>query len=246
MTHHFKPHFIGKRFLTLLEVLLAMTFTMMILTTLGYFYRQIDVMNTETERSLEKNFQMRYLENRLAHILPNALSEHTLDKQFFFFTTSNPSEVIKEGSTSLVFVFDNGIDRNKSIANEVIGKLYLDKQNRLCLAIWPLPNKWEGNELPQIRKEVLIDKVDSISFEFYVAPEKERDKILSKRFSNYKKPTVIPERSDKPWIEKWSHDYRQLPAMVKVHIKRVTEKEPEEATFTYMLPRSEQIIFYDK
>lgn len=166
------------RCFTLLEVLIGMGLAMILLSTLTYFYQQVEWMNTEAERTQKENFQLRYAENRLSRIFPTTLSERTEKKHFYFFT-SNAEGMLK--TPSLVFTFNNGLKLCASFASEVLGRLYLDEQKKqLCLALWPSPKRWE-NGMPPMTKEVLLDNVESLAFNFYVAPKRDRSKVETKK-----------------------------------------------------------------
>lgn len=74
-----------KRFVTLIEVLIALVLTVLILSTLMFFYRQVIKIGLEVDRVNGKNFNLRYIEARLADILPKAVGEKTLKKILFSF-----------------------------------------------------------------------------------------------------------------------------------------------------------------
>lgn len=166
------------RCFTLLEVLIGMGLAMILLSTLTYFYQQVEWMNTEAERTQKENFQLRYAENRLSRIFPNTHSERTEKKHFYFFT-SNAEGMLK--TPSLVFMFNNKVKLCSSFSSDVLGRLYLDEQKKqLCLALWPSPRRWESG-VPPMTKEVLLDNVETLSFEFYVAPKRDRSKVETKK-----------------------------------------------------------------
>ena len=172
----------SKRFsrcFTLLELLIGMGLAVMLLSTLSYFYLQVEMLNTEAERTQKESFELRHVENRLAKILPYTLSERELKKHFYFFTSQGEG-MFK--NPSLLFTFYNGVKLSSPFANDVLGRLYLDDEKKqLCLATWPSPKRWETGTTPPMAMEVLLDDVESLSFQFYVAPKKDRSKVVEQK-----------------------------------------------------------------
>lgn len=162
-----------KRHFTLLETLIALGITMLILSTLTFFYRQIDAINSQVEKVQDNSFRMRYVENRLAAILPNAVSEADEKKDFFFYTTSSSISFGMQGSPTLLFTYDNGVKLDKPFSNHVLGRLYLDSDGNLCLATWPSPSRWVEGVTPPMKKEVLLEGVRELNLGFFVAPDRE-------------------------------------------------------------------------
>lgn len=234
-----------RSFMTLLEVMIGIVLTMMILGFLTNLYYEISLYNKETERAQKEGFQLRYLENRLASIFPEAYSEIDRKEDFVFFSSNSPHELIKEGSTSILFIFNNATVMDKKTANADLARLYLDKQKRLCLAIWAAPDRWT-DEPPQIRKEILLENVDDLSFLFFVAPERDRSKILEK-FKDSGKSKEVPEaKSGELWISQWKKEYHQLPAMIKMTLKRKIDNQEKILNFAFLMPRSQKVIVYEK
>lgn len=234
-----------KRTFTFIEVIIALSLTAVLMTALSYFYLQIQDINTRTEKSLRELYQLSYLEMRLAMILPKALAENDPKRNFAFFSTTEGNEVIKEGSTSLIFTYNNGISLNRQFASHVLGRLFLDTQNRLVLATWPVPKRWKEGKTPEIKKEILLENVQSLSFSFFVAPSADRTKVveISESVKNKKVYTPSPPGT---WIPEWKYDYYELPAMLKINIKLISSNgsPSEELTFTYPLPNSTNVMFY--
>lgn len=257
---------IQRRRVTLLEVLIALSFTVVVLMILVYFYQQISLVDLELEKSQKQNFQMRYVENRLMKILTKAQKSK---KDFFFYTSPDLSLLFKDRNVSLVFTFDNGVVVDKQFSNLNLGRLYLDKNGKLMLASWPAPSRWPSHGNPPLHKEILMDNVESMSFEFFIPPEREeknpqlvekqQPKPLPKKEENKSKEE--PSQPGKPvkdesgymepepkgtWVKEWKQEYKQLPAMIKIHLKRKIDKKEVEMTFAYPFPKSEKTIFYNK
>lgn len=198
---------IRKSPVTLLEMVIAMALTVLVMTTLTFFYQQVGAIGSEVDRLKTDEFYMRYLENRLAYILPRVVSQG--DSEFAFFSVGDEG-IAKPGSQSLIFTFDNGASLSKSVSNTVIARLYLDRDGRLMLAYWPTPKHIErfGGE-PQIKKEVLFEGADSLAFEFFVAPDK------GKRTEQRSGGAEPEEKGD--WRkERWIKEFKAPPLMVRV------------------------------
>ena len=126
--------------------------------------------------------------------------------------------------SELVFSYDHGIDLNERFSNHVLGRLFVEEtesNNYLVLATWPVPRCWtKEDESPPIRKEILIDRVEELDFEFFhpsEAPEKVRTTIAGIDAQGISEETEL-ERNQ--WYSNWSSSYKLLPAIIKVRIKR--------------------------
>lgn len=237
----------AKRFITLLELLIAMALTSLILTVLFYFYRDISWLNQEMEKSQEAAFKRSYLQNRLADVLPSAVSPRTAEDDFYFFLSHEHGGILKAGNPSLVFTYNFGANRDPQFANHVLGRLYLDVNNNLALATLPSPARWSPVIPLKIKNEILLEDVESLSFSFYVPPEKERSQIGGKAPKGglrKGKSAMIDLQPKDAWHQDWKFEYHQLPAMVKIVLKVKNKEEP--LTFVFPLPLSEFIIVYDR
>lgn len=163
---------IQRRHITLLELLIATALTVVILSTLSYFYRQVTVINVEMDKTQNESFKKRYVENRLASVLPKSISSTDISNDFHFFSSPDLGALFKEGSDSLVFSFDNCVRLDKDMSYHVIGRLFLDTEGNLTLATWPVPKRWKEDEPIPISKEILLDHIETLEFQFYVPPQK--------------------------------------------------------------------------
>lgn len=174
-----------KRFITLIEVLIALGLTMLLLSTLTFFYHQMSYVNTRMEKVQEYTFQELFLQTRFARIFPSLIAEKATRYKkdtrgdFYFFTSTNQGSLFKPGTQNLIFTYNNGQSLNKSLANFTLGRLFVTPQNQLVLATWPAPSRWSATTdvLPAMKKEVLMDNVENLTFEFYVAPDRNQDAI---------------------------------------------------------------------
>lgn len=237
----------SRRYITFIELLIAMALTSVILTVLFYFYRDIDWLNQDMEKSQREAFKLAYVQNRLGDVLPNAVSPRTLEGDFFFFVSQDANGLLKTGNPSLVFTYNFGPNRDPQFANHDLGRLYLDKQNHLSLATMPSPNRWLPSARLKIKNEILMEDVESLSFQFYVPPDKDRSLAGNKapRGSVGKdKIQAVEVQPKDSWHHDWKSEYQQLPSMIKVILKVKNKKEP--LTFIYPLIFSNEIIVFDK
>jgi hypothetical protein len=214
------------RCFTLLELLIGMGLAVMLLSTLSYFYLQVEMLNTEAERTQKESFELRHVENRLAKILPYTLSERELKKHFYFFTSQGEG-MFK--NPSLLFTFYNGVKLSSPFANDVLGRLYLDDEKKqLCLATWPSPKRWENGVTPPMAKEVLLDDVESLSFQFYVAPKRDRSKVVEQKKTAQERQGEEAERRTQELRDQRDQRKKNLGKQQQPAPTPVTETNPVE------------------
>lgn len=237
-----------KSFITFIELLISMTLTALILTTLFYFYRDIDWLNQDMNKTQREAFRISYLQNRLSDILPNAISPRTADKDFYFFVSHETDGLIKPNNPSLVFTYDFGANRDQKFASTVLGRLYLDTNNNLSLATLPPPKTWTPASIVKMKQEILAENVESLDFSFYVPPEKDRSKAGNNATKGmYGGKAKLQTQDVQPkdaWHADWKSEYNQLPALIKINLKFKNVDKP--MTFIYPLPLSDYVIVYDK
>lgn len=230
-----------RRCFTLLETLIATALTVIVLSALTYFYQQIDFINNKSEGIQKDNFRLLNLENRLSRILPLAVKEDSVD--FYFFTVNDPTGLFKQGSPkSLIFTYDNRVDINKEISNQTLGELFLDPQGRLTLASWPSPSRWEEGVPPLIKKEILLEGVDSLAFNFFIPPDKNWKLVQTGGPAKTTMAVVVKPSPEGGWVDEWSADYKLLPGLIRLEIKRkgITE------TYVYPLSNTSRQIVYSQ
>lgn len=248
--------------MSLLEMIIAMGLTVLVLFSLTFFYREIDMLNSDMEKTQKLAFEKLYLENRLSSILPKILpprfsskmKNQEITNDYFMYTAPYSESATAQTANSLIFTFKKGPDMDPDRANDALGRLYIDQGNRLCLATWPSPVRWQPNVQPSMRKEILLENVVSLDFQFYVPPEKDRKKVIEKMKKakktggdkNTKAPQPVDIQPKGQWHNEWRNDYAQLPALVKVILKRAIDKTPEEISFIFQLPLSDMVILYEQ
>lgn len=241
----FRRHFI------LLEVLISMALTMILISILLIFYTNINQLNSALEKRQEYSFRKLYLSTRLASILPRALSQNDLGKDFFFFTSPASDSFTKSGTTALMFSFDNGVKLDPHFANHVLGRLYLDNEGKFNLAIWPSPARWTDVTIPPIKKEVLLEHVENVAFEFYLPPSKNREIVWQKHspLITVKHMDLLKLSAIGEWKHEWQQEYEALPYLVRITITMnpiaTPQGEPAQFTLIYPLPSSPFMIMYE-
>jgi len=212
-----------KRPFTLLELMIAMGLVTLLISILGFSYRQITEVNRLMDLKMEEAFEKRYAEMRLGKVLPSI-------KEGTFFRTGASLPFEKEDTKNIFFEFDNCFKYDSTLSGLVVGRLFLDKKGRLLLALLPGSDRWDEEASLKAHFEVLLDEVDTLSWEFYVPPKKRSKYGLAD----------LPDEAWGKWHDTWN--YNVLPALVRLRMKR----KGEETTFAYPLPESELHVVYNE
>lgn len=223
-------HYIRKRHVTLLEVLIAMSLMSILIVSVLGFYSQFEGINQEIATQRKKAFYALYLQSRLGNVIPFASSykiPKSKDKEFTWFYSSTEGE-----QPSLIFVFDNGVDGIPLYSELVLGKLYIDPQKRMILATWPLPKLNQiVPEPPPMRKEVLYENVQKLTFRFYQPPRRDLPE----------QPIALgegPPGFDNPY---WGKDKESIPPLMKMIVE---PKDGDPLTMTFVMVYDSQPILY--
>lgn len=242
-----KFHRRRKSFMTLLETLIAISLLSILLVFVFGFFRELAEITRLTEHSQKQSFQMRYLESRLGFIFERVVNENESSRNFFFYM--QPPNRNISSSPSLILTFYNDVRLDPSFSGDVLGRLYVDGDKRLCLAMWPLhvsdPHQY-------LQQEVLMDHVIDVSYSFYAPPERVKDgkEIVSgEKIDSEKK---MPERDH--WHEEWFLTYDQMPSIIKmtINIEDHFEKKKEASdkdnvkkhVLYFVLPSSQNYVYY--
>lgn len=204
--------------MTLIEVLIALSLLVALLSALMGFYYQIELFERKIAQQKQEYFRDFYTQYRLGQIIPKILDNFPLDKnvqskklkKFYLYTTGKDSD--------LVFVFDNEIDGSPLFSNRDIGKLYVNPQKQLCLAIWPAPIEVDTSN-PPMRHEVLLENVTAFNVEFYLPTRQNIDE---------KPVDPVNEQYHGRWLDisllnsipYTSQQERELPVLLKLQIKQ--------------------------
>lgn len=234
-----------KAYMTLLETLIAVSLLSMLLVFVFGFFRELSEITRLTEQSQKHSFQMRYLESRLGFIFERVVNENESARKFFFYT--QPANRSFTPLPSLILTFDNEVRIDPTFSGDVLGRLYVDLDKRLCLALWPL----HGSDSTQsLQEEVLIENVIDIRYFFYSAPERVTDAKAIASGKTIDPGKKMPEKNK--WLEEWFVTYKQMPSIVKVMIKvashpdsHLSDKDKvKEFVFHFVLPSSKNYVYY--
>ncbi len=198
-----------KRYFTLLEVSIALCLVAVLVTLMLRFYTEAHLLDSKLDAAKEIVWQRSNTGARLSQVfkeIPEA--SIATPKVPAFYTKKYP----KEDFQSLTFIFDNGIDPSPDFSGPVLGRLALIDQN-LCLLIWPI----EKDDKRSYRRELLMEGVSSIQYEFFVS-----------------------DKDSFKWQDQWKSERKDLPSMIKLHIK---EKE-NLLSFAFFLPMKDPEILY--
>lgn len=150
---------IRKRLFTLLEVLIALSLTMLIMTTLLSSYLGAIRSALYWQQKQEELFQDQFFQHRLQEVFTSLIEKKKGNS--FFFTIDNA------GTPSLVFSYDNGLIFDYNLSGDVLGRLYLDPVGRLLLITWPKKDLWSESLPPPFHLEVLMTNVKAFSIDFF-------------------------------------------------------------------------------
>lgn len=116
------------------------------------------------------------------------------------------------------------------------------------IAYWPSPNRWEKNETPPMKKEILYQGVEGLAFEFYIAPAKNSnsnsyDKEKKEAKSSQEKNAIEPEPKGEWRKLLWLEEFKQLPVMVKIKLEM--PKGQDSLVFVYPLANAKDHVIYE-
>lgn len=118
-------------------------------------------------------------------------------------------EGFKNSGISLIGIFNNGIDPDPAFSGSVTGRVYLDEEQNLCLAIWPLSQ--EKNR--PWRKEILLPGVAGFEFVFLLL-KNELDQNSFKWCGELKKTHPGTPSMIRLLVEKTDHQLLQFAFLV--------------------------------
>lgn len=248
------PYKLYRRFMTLLELMIGLGLTVFLLAVMSYFYQQVIALDAKSEQMEKEAFQRQYLESRLQSVFTQILPEYRIKnhklKHFYFFTSNDLGGLLAQGSPSLLFVYNSEANMDHEIAQYALTRLYLDQKNRLCLASWPIPDKWVLSNPPFPRKEILFEGVEKIDFLFYSSSDQDRtflkNKLTKSKLDMHVPAIETPHQND--WIPEWKQGYDHLPPMVKIILtltKKDADQQPVKLTLAYPLSHSSQVVIYE-
>jgi hypothetical protein len=208
-----------KKALILFEILIALSLTAILLTFLFSFFVEAAKIEKKLDNARKEIAMRSHLQTRLQAILSTVSPEQRPS----LYTQDFP----KEKSTSLIAIFDNGIDPDPAFSGAIIGRVFLDAEQNLILATWPL----NRDKNAPWRKEVLLAKVESFEFEF-----------LGSKSAAEKKEKLKEVTANLAWRTLWGRGSENTPSLVRLTVKEEGQKEP--LHFAFILPSVEPFVTY--
>lgn len=197
-------------------MLIALSLTAVLLTVLFSFF----VESAKNEKKLDTARMCiaarGHLQTRLQTIFTS------LDQKTFYTKTFD-----KEKTSSLVFRFDNGIDPDPDFSGLILGRIYLDPEHNLRLAMWPATEE----KVRPWRSEILQKNVKSFEFAF-LGP------------NNGSKENTIPITPNHAWLSEWAKSLGKVPSTIRLKIYENGSREP--VPYAFILPISECINYQGK
>jgi hypothetical protein len=209
-----------KRAAILLELIIALGLTAILLSVLFRFFAGSVLMDQKVDGARQALYQRQHLQMRLSTIL-NAMvprSSIAQPKGASFYT-------VEEKLPGFVAIFDNGIDPDPLFSGPILGKVFLDTDGNLSLALWPL----EKTEKKCYRKEILLPNVQKMRFQF-----------LAKKSLQQPDSQALSINSTLEWRTNWPKNRWDLPSMIRL----VIQQDGQETGFAYALPFIEPIVTY--
>ena len=240
-----------RAYMTLLETLVAVSLLSIVLVFVFGFFRELAELTRMTDQVQKESFQMRYLESRLSYLFERIVNENAGSTRSFFFYTQPP---VRDRwlATSLILTFNNEVRLDPNYSGDVLGRLYVDPDHNLRLAIWPLHIE-EPHEY--LQEELLLENVADVNYSFYVAPERIQNnkEIHSGKVIDPEKK--MPEK-DKWHENEWAITYEQMPSILKLVVEVADNPKDLESyhpgmridstplTFHFVLPSSKNPVHY--
>jgi hypothetical protein len=209
-----------KRAFLLFELMIALALTAILLTVLFRFFANSVRMDHQVEKTRAALYQRQHLQTRLSmlftSIVPRSSMSPPCGSSFY---------TLNEKLPSFVAIFDNGIDPDPAFSGPILGKVFLDQDSNLSLALWPIEKK----ETNLYRKEILLPNVQNMRFQF-----------LAKKTSQHPDPKAIPINSVLEWRGNWPKNRWDIPSMIRLIILQ----DDREIAIAFTLPFIEPIVTY--
>lgn len=204
-----------KRPLILFEILIALSLTAILLTFLFSFFVESARMEKKLDTARMAISNRAHLQTRLQSVFSSLSQEGLYTKQFG-----------KEKGTSLVAFFDNGIDPDPAYSGSIIGRLFIDEENNLSFATWPL----DADKNRPWRKEILLPHVERLELEF-----------LGKKTADAhgKKEKIRDITANLAWRTHWQEG---TPSIIRLTLQEKEGTEP--LRFAFILLTADPFVTY--
>lgn len=196
--------------------MIALGLAAILLSLLFSFFAGSVRMNQRIDAARSHLYQRQHLQMRLTSLVTSIVPRSALP-----FSTGSSFYT----SDGLIAIFDNGIDPDPAFSGPIIGKVFIDSDSNLTLAMWPL-EKMEKNFY---RKEILLSNVQKIRFQF-----------LAKKNSQQIDPKAIAINSNLEWRTDWPKKRWDIPSIIRL----IVQQNNREIAFAFTAPILEPIVTY--
>ncbi len=220
----------------LVEVIVGtILFAGLLAVMFGIFWRCSKI-NEIISQKRKQHEQILIVQGRLQDIFNNSMfHKATLRKSYFFIEDAK-----MQGGQSLVFTYAHSGEAQEPFVSQLGAKIYVDDEKKLCLAAWPYTKKIYN--LPEtVRKEILLDNVDSLEIELFAGSEVDREK----RSSSRKEKAPADKIEECKWLSVWPKEAERRPVLVRLTCHRNSSQLPP-LYFTFFIPKQIYMILYNR
>jgi hypothetical protein len=237
-----------KRFVTLLETLIAMSLLSMLLIIIFGFFKEMSAISQMTEEKQKEAFKLRYVESRLTFVFECIVNENASDRRFFFYCEPNSDTISK--FPSLIMTYNNETRADPDFSGDVLARIYVDDNDNLCLLTWPL--FFDKQQPLEPQQEVLCKNVSNLAFKFYAAPQR----LNSKNFIDPGKIDPNKPERDRWYENEWLKVFDEMPSIIQIHLevkdhkidsqsnKKSKNESQTKWEFAFVLPSSKYPLYY--
>jgi hypothetical protein len=127
---------------------------------------------------------------------------------------------------SLIALFDHGIDPDPAFSGPVLGRVYLDENRNLSLAIWPVSkDKKKASSRGPWRNEILFSNVDD--YEFHLLGKKTEQGLMA-------------VNAELAWHDHWPAKRSENPSMARLIVRR----KGETLSYAFFFSSPEPLVTY--
>jgi hypothetical protein len=206
-----------KRSVTLIELMIGCTLLSVLLSLLFGLLREMKLGEKEILGERERLLLLERFEIRLDQLLLKSVAAQKEGNPVFY--------TDQEGG--LVFITEVGATYDPPLVDRVLCRL-LHQDGALIAESWPDPEKFGTS--PQImRREVILPKVEKISWKFFSPPKP--DVII-----NGPRVGENEEKQEPPvdeWLDEWKVGYQKIPPLLQLTVVR---DKDEVLTYMTFLP----------
>lgn len=199
-----------KRPITLIEIFVALGLMAVLCATLFNYFKKSTIYSHELEYAKHHVFARSHVQQRLSQVFSNIADDEE------FYTSEHRTNPLR-------FVFDNGIDPERQFCRRINAEIYLDRLHQtLHLLTWPLHR--EKSEAKELRNEILLKRIDSLSYDFFKTNSFETQEDLNTK--------MLEKKSS------WSQKEGEIPSFFVIRLEQTTnDDELQPYSFAFYLNR---------